>query len=172
MSEEATEAHILQKIFWGKYSAIGISVALIVFILDKGHKYYMVEIYHLGDKGRVHWLPFMDLLLSWNKGVSYGMLDWVGASGLAAFAFIAVIGLIGYLAHVENKIAAISVGLIMSGALGNGSDRLHWPGVADYFSFHVGNFEWYIFNIADVAIVAGVIGLIYEAIFIDLKKMK
>ncbi len=174
MAADKDEDHFLKRVFWGQYSWLGVSIALFFFLLDKGHKYYIVEVYRLAEKGRVKLMPFFDLVLSWNKGVSYGMFQqtsWAGALGLTLFAFIAVIGLVVYLAHVENRVAAVSLGLIISGALGNGSDRLHWPGVADYISFHVGTFEWYIFNIADTAIVAGVIGLIYEAIFMSPKNV-
>ena len=174
MDEEQKQSDFLKRVFWGPFSLIGMSVAVAAFLIDQGHKFYMVEIYRLGDKGRVKLLPFFDLVLSWNKGVSYGMFQqtsWLGALGLSLFALIAVIGLVVYLAHVENRLAAISLGLIISGALGNGLDRLHWPGVADYFSFHVGSFEWYIFNIADVAIVVGVVGLIYEALFMSPKNV-
>lgn len=58
---------------------------------------------------------------------------------------------------------AISLGLIIGGAIGNAIDRLRLGGVADFFSFHAYGFHWYVFNIADVAIVAGVLGLLYES---------
>ena len=70
-----------------------------------------------------------------------------------------------WLARLVNEtLTAISLGLIMGGALSNAVDRLLIGGVADFFSLHAFGFYWYVFNIADVAIVAGVIGLLYDSL--------
>ena len=57
----------------------------------------------------------------------------------------------------------VQIGLIIGGAIANAIDRLHLGGVADFFDFHINGFHWYVFNIADVAIVAGVVGLMYDS---------
>jgi signal peptidase II len=64
---------------------------------------------------------------------------------------------------LQTRLSAIGAGLIIGGAVGNVTDRLHYGAVADFFSFHVAGFQWYIFNLADVAIVAGVAGLLYDS---------
>ena len=71
--------------------------------------------------------------------------------------------MIWWLAQLQTRLAAASVGLIIGGALGNAIDRVHYGAVADFFSFHVAGFNWYVFNLADVAIVAGVAGLLYDS---------
>ena len=63
---------------------------------------------------------------------------------------------------VTNKLVAVSLGLVMGGAAGNAIDRVALGGVADFFSLHAFGFYWYVFNLADVAIVAGVVGLLYD----------
>lgn len=164
---------ILKRWFWGPYSRIGFIVAAIALVVDQAHKYYIVEVYRLGEKGRVEVLPFLDYVLSWNKGVSYGLFQQstvMGAIGLVLFAFVAVLGLIVFLAHAESRLGGLGTGLIIGGALGNAFDRMHWPGVADYFALHAFGYSWYIFNIADVAIVVGVIALIWEAFVFSPKK--
>ena len=63
-----------------------------------------------------------------------------------------------------SRLPALSLGLIIGGAAGNVIDRIRFGAVADFFSFHIGSFHWYIFNLADVAIVAGVAGLLYDSL--------
>ena len=83
---------------------------------------------------------------------------------LALFAVVATLALAVWLARgVDTKVLAVSVGLIMGGALGNGLDRVLHGGVIDYVSLHAFGYYWYVFNIADVAIVAGVVGLLYDS---------
>ena len=72
--------------------------------------------------------------------------------------------------HAHSKLVSVSLGLIAGGAVGNAIDRLHLGGVADFFSLHAAGYYWYIFNIADVAIVAGVAGLLYDSIIASRKK--
>ena len=156
-------------LFLGPFSRLGLSVALVTFILDQGHKWWMLLGYDIRGKGRVAVTPFLDFVFVLNQGVSYSFLSGSSAKwqyGLAAFAVLASLALAVWLARgIDNRLAAISVGLIIGGALGNGLDRLTLGGVADFFSLHALGYYWYVFNIADVAIVAGVIGLLYESVY-------
>ena len=68
-----------------------------------------------------------------------------------------------WLWRMESRFQALAVGLIAGGAIGNGLDRIIWGAVADFFHFHAFGYSWYVFNVADVAIVAGVIGLLYDS---------
>src|SRR5690606_20507406 len=101
-----------------------------------------------------------------NTGVSYSMLDMAHPEwqlALAAFAIAASVALWIWAARLETgAILAASLGLIIGGAIGNGIDRIVLGGVADFVSLHAYGFYWYVFNVADVAIVAGVIGLLYD----------
>ena len=118
--------------------------------------------------------PFFDLVLVWNRGVSYGLLPQdsdLGRWALILFAFAAAFALVIWLARVTSPLAAAAMGLVIGGAVGNAIDRILYGAVADFFSFHAYGYQWYIFNIADVAIVAGVIGLLYESVFGGHKKV-
>ena len=146
---------------------LGWTVALVTFALDQAHKWWMLLGYRIAEKGRVALTPFLDLVFVKNLGVSYSMFatdDQRSQYLLSGFAVLAVAGLSIWLVRgAMNGLLAISIGLIMGGALGNALDRLLLGGVADFFSLHAYGYYWYVFNIADVAIVAGVIGLLYDS---------
>ena len=86
-----------------------------------------------------------------------------------AFKAVAVVFLWIWLTRAPTRLTAAALGLIIGGAVGNAIDRLHWPGVMDFVLFHIDtasfSFRWYVFNLADVAIVAGVVGLLYELLW-------
>lgn len=153
---------------WGPYSRLGLGVALVTLVLDQAHKWYMLAIVQIEGKGRIYVLPFLDWYFVKNVGISYGLLALDGPRGqafLASFAFLASLALTVWMARgASGALMAASLGLIIGGAVGNAIDRLLIGGVADYFSLHAFGWRWYVFNIADVAIVAGVAGLLYESL--------
>jgi signal peptidase II len=150
----------------GPWSKLGLTVAVVSLVLDQVHKWWMIGPYQIEAKRRVIVTPFLDLVYTINKGVSYGMLSGtVGPKVLSTFALLASFALIVWLAKgATNRVMAWSLGLIIGGAVGNAIDRFHLGGVADFFQLHAFGYAWYIFNIADIAIVAGVIGLLYDGI--------
>ena len=156
----------VQPWLWGRYSALGFAIGAGVAILDQAHKWWMILVYHIAEKGRVAVLPFLDLVYVKNTGISYSMFDMAGTTGqlaLAAFAFVASIALwIGLARAANTTLMAVGLALILGGAIGNGIDRITLGGVADFFLLHAGSWSWYVFNIADVAIVAGVALLLYD----------
>jgi signal peptidase II len=159
---------------WGPMSPLGLGIATLVLLADQLHKAWMLYVYDIGAKGTVTLTPFFDLVLVWNQGVSYGLLAQrteLGRWGLILFAFAAAIALVVWLARITSPLAAAAIGLIIGGAVGNAVDRILYGAVADFFSLHAFGFEWYVFNIADTAIVAGVVGLLYESLFGGHKKV-
>ncbi len=152
---------------WGPYSALALKIAAVTFALDQAHKAWMLLVYRIQDKGRVTITSFFDLVFVKNTGISYSLLDGDSAHWqlvLAAFAVVASLALWVWLARAgTGRLMAWALGLIIGGALANGLDRILIGGVADFFSFHAFGFYWYVFNIADVAIVAGVAALLYES---------
>jgi signal peptidase II len=128
----------------------------------------------LAANGPVRLGPFFDFVLTKNSGISYGLFQTHGPLGqwvlLGTKAF-AVLLLWVWLARAQGRLTALSLGLIIGGAVGNAIDRLAYGWVADFVYFHISTatwrFDWYVFNLADVAIVAGVIGLLYESLVGD-----
>ena len=157
-----------QSVFWGPFSGLGAITVALTFVIDQLHKWWMILGYQIESKGRVALTPFLDLVFVKNKGVSYGLLAQDGHGGqwlLALFAVLTSAFLWIWLAKTgTNRLIAVSLGFIMGGALGNALDRVLLGGVADFFSLHAFGFYWYVFNIADIAIVAGVVGLLYESL--------
>jgi signal peptidase II len=153
---------------WGPYSRQGLSVGLVALLLDQASKWWLLEGYDIGARGRVVIAPFFDLIYVKNIGISYSLLgqdSYSGQLALAAFGAAAACALGVWLARgVTNTLMAVSLGLVMGGALGNAIDRVLLGGVADFVSLHAAGFYWYVFNLADVAIVAGVIGLLYDSL--------
>lgn len=152
---------------WGTFSPLGATVALVTMGIDQAHKWWMLKIIGFTEGVRYALLPFLDVVYVKNTGISYSLLDQKTLSGqyvLAAFAMLASATLWVWLAKSgSSRLMAWSLGLIIGGALGNGLDRLTLGGVADFFSAHAFGFYWYVFNIADMAIVAGVVGLLYDS---------
>jgi signal peptidase II len=156
--------------FWGRLSGLGLAVAAITCAVDQASKFWLLLDFDLGGRSPYSLTPVIDLSLTFNTGISYGLFPQdgpVGAWALLAFKVVAVIFLSAWLTRVTLRLTAVALGLIIGGAVGNAIDRLHWPGVMDFVLFHIDtasfSFRWYVFNLADVAIVAGVIGLLYES---------
>jgi signal peptidase II len=157
---------------WGRWSAFGLGIAAAACALDQASKLWLLFGINLADRAPIAVAPFFDLVLTWNTGISYGLLDRHSAAlqdALLAFKAAALIFLWIWLARASSRLAALALGLIIGGALGNAIDGLHWPGVLDFALLHLDGagwtFRWYVFNLADVAIVAGVIGLLYESLW-------
>lgn len=158
---------------WGPYSALGLLACLGTLILDQAHKWWMLRVWGIADRGRVEVTPFLDLVYVKNIGISYSLFDQASYRGqlmLAAFGVAATLALGVWLARgAANRLMAVCLGLIMGGALGNAIDRVMLGGVADFFSLHAFGFYWYVFNLADVGIVAGVAGLLYDSLLTSRK---
>jgi signal peptidase II len=157
---------------WGRYSGLGLAIAATAFAIDQAHKWWTIHVYDIGSKGKVALTSFLDLVFVINTGVSYSLLEqssWTGQALLSAFAVVVALALAIWLARAASRVTAAALGLLIGGALANALDRMIYGGVADFFSLHAFDFYWYVFNLADVAIVAGVIGLLYEVLWASRK---
>jgi signal peptidase II len=150
----------------------GILAALAALILDQASKLWLLLVFDLGRRGAVAVTPFLDLVLAWNTGISYGWFSESGATGqavLVAVKAVAIVVLAVWMARSSTKIATVALGLIIGGAIGNAIDRFAWGAVVDFALLHVQisgkTWNWYVFNLADCAIVAGVAALLYDSFF-------
>jgi signal peptidase II len=148
----------------------GIIAAIVTLLLDQASKLWLLYVFDLGHRGTVQVTPFFDLVLAWNIGISFGWFqsdNQFAQLALMAVKALAVIALAIWMARSRTLLATLALGLIIGGAIGNGIDRLAYGAVVDFALFHVEiggkTFNWYVFNLADVAIVAGVVALLYDS---------
>ena len=153
----------------GAATRLGVISALLVLGADQGSKYWILHVLDLPDLRQVVLLPVLNLTMVWNQGVTFGLLNGLGAWShlvLAAIALLVVGALSLWLRRSENALVATSIGAIAGGAVGNVIDRLRYGAVVDFIHAHVGQWSWYVFNVADAAIVCGVAALIVESQFL------
>ena len=148
----------------------GIIAAVAALALDQASKLWLLFVFDIARRGRVEVTPFFDLDLAWNPGISFGLFQSDSALAqiiLMIIKAVAVIVLAIWMARSRTLLATIALGMIIGGASGNAIDRFAYGAVVDFALFHVqigGNtFNWYVFNLADVAIVAGVAALLYDS---------
>jgi signal peptidase II len=171
MGRHAQSLDMKQLQLAGRLTPLGLAAAIVACALDQAIKLWLIFGFELGRRGAVAIAPFVDLVLTWNTGISYGWFKQEGPLGqwaLLALKVVAVALLLIWLARATSRLSAISLGLIIGGALGNAIDRLIHGAVADFVLLHVTtpqwDFNWYVFNFADVTIVAGVLGILYESV--------
>ena len=151
---------------------LGILAAVIALVLDQATKLWLLFGFELARKGLVSITPFFDLVLAWNTGISYGWFSDQGPVGQAvmlAFKAVAIVVLAIWMSRSTTRLATIGLGLIIGGAIGNAIDRVAYGAVVDFALFHVQiagkTYSWYVFNLADAAIVVGVAALLYDSFF-------
>ncbi len=149
----------------------GILSAVVSLILDQASKLWLLHVIDLDHRGGMRLTPFFDLVPAWNTGISYGWFQNSSEGGqiaLMAVKAIAVVALAIWMARAQTRLATVALGLIIGGAIGNAIDRLAYGAVVDFALFHIqigeNTYNWYVFNLADVAIVAGVAALLYDSL--------
>ena len=147
--------------------ALGIVAALAVLAADQASKWWVVNVLDLPRLGTVALLPVLNLTYVENRGVTFGLLNSLGrwgAPALAVGALIVVVLLGVWLVRAERRLIAGAIGVIAGGAVGNVIDRLRFGFVVDFIHAHAGGWSWYVFNVADAAIVCGVAALLLDGL--------
>jgi signal peptidase II len=145
-------------------------LALIVLAADQASKLWLLYGIAMVDGQRIVLTPFFNIYLLWNPGISYSLFPQATAMGrfaLLALTALATILLAVWLWRTNGRLSALALGAIIGGALGNGYDRFAYGAVADFCDFHIQGWHWYVFNIADTAIVLGVVALAYDGLFAE-----
>ncbi|CAA6602990.1 Lipoprotein signal peptidase [Rhodospirillaceae bacterium LM-1] len=146
---------------------LGLAIALLVLILDQLSKWAIVE--HIMNPPQVIVLgPFLDIVMAWNRGVSFGMFNqessW-NAPVLSLLALAISAFLLNWLWKSNGRWVPLAIGLIVGGALGNVIDRVRFGAVADFLYFHIDSYYWPAFNVADSGISVGAIMLVWDSLF-------
>src|SRR6185436_6346816 len=126
---------VLAQYLHGPFTRYGVIVALVVCAIDQAVKLWLLNVFDLANRGIVHLTPFLDLVLTWNTGISYGLFPQESDFGrylLLALKAGAVLVLWAWLARAELKLTALALGLIIGGAVGNAIDRVAYGAVVDF----------------------------------------
>lgn len=135
----------------------GLLVALAVVALDQAAKAWVVAFFAVRGTDLLTVLPVFNLVLAWNRGVSFGLFNGGGETSLFAVLAAAIVAaLVWWLARAGTRSLQIAIGLVIGGAVGNIVDRLARGAVVDFLDFHLGTLHWFAFNVADTAICLGV----------------
>jgi lipoprotein signal peptidase len=146
---------------------LGLVAALVVLAADQASKWWILDVVQLPAVGQIVLLPVLNLTMVWNRGVTFGLLTNFGHWSyllLAAIALAVVAGLVVWLRRAESRLVATALGVIVGGALSNIIDRLRFGAVVDFIHAHLGAWSWYVFNLADAAIVCGVAVLVLDSL--------
>ncbi len=146
---------------------IGLAVAAMVLAADQATKWWILEIVRLPEVGQIRVLPFLNLTMVWNRGITFGLFAaeaWWHPWVLSGLALTVAALLIGWLIRATDRWTAIALGLVLGGAVGNVIDRVRFGAVVDFVDLHAFGWHWYVFNVADSAIVIGVALLLAHAL--------
>jgi lipoprotein signal peptidase len=127
----------------------------------------VLDVIRLPELGQIVLLPVLNLTMVWNRGVTFGLLTGFGSWSyllLAAVALGVVVALVVWLRRAESRLVAVALGAIVGGAVSNVIDRLRFGAVVDFIHAHIGAWSWYVFNLADAAIVCGVAALVIDSL--------
>ena len=150
---------------------INLSIVFLIFFIDRITKNYILEIAESQNAVEIYINPFLNFVLFWNKGIDFGLFsfDQLQAYNLITALIIIIIGIIIFIIYKQTDYRIYFYLMILGGALGNLFDRLYYSAVPDFIDFHINNFHWFIFNIADIFISLGVICLIFAEIIFKKK---
>ena len=138
-----------------------------IFILDRLSKLYIIKIAETNNTVDIYLSPYLNLYLIWNKGIAFGLFSFEQSSiyNFVTILIVFITFVILIMIVKSNDYRAYFLIFILSGSLSNLFDRINYSSVPDFIDFHINDFHWFIFNVADIFITIGVICLIFVEIF-------
>ena len=139
-----------------------ISIIFFTFLLDRFTKVYILNYVEVNGSIDIYVNPFLNFILVWNSGIGFGLFSFEGSIfyHLVTLIIIFINLLIIYMIIKANDYRIYFLLIILGGSLGNLFDRIYYYAVPDFIDIHIGNFHWFVFNVADIFITIGIIGLI------------
>ena len=152
-----------------KQNQLAFIMLTILFLIDRFSKFFILKLVEQGEKLDLYITSYLNLYLIWNKGVAFGLLSFnenIIYNIITALILIIIFTIL--IMVVKSKgFVKYSLVAVLAGALGNVFDRIYYSAVPDFIDFHINEFHWFIFNIADIFITLGVFCLIYVELFIN-----
>ena len=148
-----------------------LSIILIIFILDRVSKTYIINLFNETQFDEIYLLSFINIYFIWNEGIAFGLLDFENnlIYNLITCLIVIISLIILYLAFNNENYLGYFFAIILGGSLGNLFDRIKYSAVPDFIDLHIGNYHWFIFNVADIFISLGIICLIFVELFYNKK---
>ena len=151
---------------------INIAIVLLIFLTDRISKIYILKIAELENTVDIYINSYLNFYLIWNKGIAFGMLSFNEnfIYNMVTLAITIIVIAILIMVIKAKGFRKYSLILVLGGSLGNLFDRIYYSAVPDFIDFHINNFHWFVFNVADIFITLGIICLIFDEIFVNNNK--
>ena len=172
MKDTQVNKKVMNKIKLKKFF-LNFVILITIFLIDRISKFYILKLAEFENSVDIYITPYLNLYLIWNKGIAFGLFS-VNENVIYNIITIIIgliISIILFIMLKSNNIQRYFLILVAGGSLGNFYDRIHYSAVPDFIDFHVGNFHWFVFNVADIFITVGVICLICVEIFYNKKSI-
>ena len=146
---------------------LNFSLVLFIFLIDRISKLYVIHKDKINFNSEIYSSKFLNIHLIWNEGIAFGLFSFNEdyLYNFLTFLILIVIIFIIFMIRKSDLLRKYALLLVLGGALGNFFDRLIYKAVPDFIDFHVGNFHWFIFNVSDIFITLGIVGMIFMEIF-------
>jgi signal peptidase II len=143
----------------------------IIFTLDRVSKTYIINLFNETQFDEIYLLSFINIYFIWNEGIAFGLLDFQNnlIYNFITCIIVVISLIILYLAFNNKNYVGYFFAIILGGSLGNLFDRIKYSAVPDFIDLHIGNYHWFIFNVADIFISLGIICLIFVELFYNKK---
>ena len=151
-----------------------IIIILVIFFFDRLTKIYLINLESVGTEVDFYIFSFLNFYLVWNTGIGFGLASLESNIFYHSLtAIIAIINLILVVILFKSKgVYAFLIAFVIGGSLGNLIDRMYYYAVPDFIDLHIGNLHWFVFNVADIFITLGIIGLVFVELTKDKKISK
>ena len=146
-------------------------IILTIFTLDRVSKTYIINLFNETQFDEIYLLSFINIYFIWNEGIAFGLLDFENdlIYNFITSLIVIISLIILYLAFNNKNYSGYFFAIILGGSLGNLYDRIKYSAVPDFIDLHIGNYHWFIFNVADIFISLGIICLIFVELFYNKK---
>ena len=149
--------------------AFKILTIFIIFFLDRISKIYILDFFEKNQIQEIAIFNFLNFYLIWNEGIAFGLLNFDSEKfyNIVTIIIILISLIVLFYALKLKNYSGYFFSLIFGGALGNLYDRIYFSAVPDFIDLHIGNYHWFIFNVADIFISVGIICLIFDELFFN-----
>ena len=157
----------------GKNFYINLSLVILIFLIDRISKIYVINLDKKFLGSEIFSSKFLNIYLVWNEGIAFGLFSSNDSNfyNILTFIIIFIIVILFYMITQSQGLQKYSLFMILGGAVGNVFDRILYKSVPDFIDFHINDFHWFIFNVADIFITIGVICMILTELIASNKKI-